>query len=79
MTIGVMGIYILIDTSKIKKKTFRNLVYALFVSFLYDLFWLMMQASAYSQEETIEDSGMEKSVRKFSLTMSIISCLFRVI
>jgi hypothetical protein len=68
----------LADTTKIKKWTFRYLVMALFISFLYDILWLGISASAYSQEDTVADSGMEKSLRKFSLTVSVISFLFRV-
>lgn len=68
----------LADTSKIKKWTFRYLVMALFASFLYDILWLGISAAAYSQEETVADSGMEKSLRKFSLTISVVSFFFRV-
>lgn len=68
----------ILDTDKIKKTTFRSLVLALFGSFAYDLFWLFFSASAYGSTETAEDGGIESTVRKFSLVMSVISFFFRV-
>lgn len=65
----------ILNTDKIKKGTFRSLVIALFASFAYDVFWLMTSASFYSKD----DFGVEKAVRKFSLTMSVLSFFFRVI
>ena len=37
----------ILDTDKIKKGTFKNLVFALFASFLYDVFWLLVVSGAY--------------------------------
>lgn len=68
----------IVDTDRIKKSTFRNLVIALFVSFAYDVFWLVVSAGAYRKDDTGADGGMEKSVRSFSLMMSVISFFFRV-
>ena len=68
----------ILDTDKIRKSTFRNLVIALFASFVYDIFWLMMSASAYKKDDTGGDGGVEKAIRSFSLYMSVISVLFRV-
>jgi len=67
------------DTEKIKKGTFRYLVVALFISFAYDVLWLLMSAGSYNVEETGSDGGLEKSIRKFSLTMSVISVIFRFV
>ena len=66
------------DTDRIKKWTFRYLVMALFASFAYDIFWLFMSLSAYRKDDTGADGGVERSIRSFSLGMSIISALFRV-
>lgn len=68
----------LLDTDKIKKGTFRYLVIALFASFLYDLFWLFMTGFALNANEAGADGGVEKSVRSFALSISVISILFRV-
>lgn len=65
------------DTHKIKKETFRYLVIALFVSFAYDAFWLIMSASDYSRDQA-GDGGVERRIRGFSLTISVINILFRV-
>ncbi len=68
----------LLDTDKIKKGTFRGLVIALFASFIYDVFWLIISGSALNSNEVGDDGGVEKSVRKFALAISVISILFRV-
>jgi hypothetical protein len=68
----------ILDTDKIKKGTFRTLVIALFISFAYDVFWLLVSASAYRKDDTGADGGLEKSIRSFSLAMSVISFFFRV-
>jgi hypothetical protein len=73
----MMGVYMLLDTDRIKKGTFRSLVIALFLSFGYDVLWLLMSASTYSLKEAV-DGGVEFSVRKFSLWMAIFSLFFRV-
>ena len=53
----------LVDTSRIKRGTFRYLVISLFISFAYDTFWLIMSYSAYNKEDTGADGGMEKAIR----------------
>ena len=68
----------LLDTDKIRKSTFRNLVLSLFASFVYDIFWLLVSTSAYNKDDTGGDGGVEKGIRSFSLTMTFISVLFRV-
>ena len=68
----------ILDTDMIKKGTFRTLVIALFASFAYDIFWLLMSVSAYRKDDTGDDGGVERSIRSFSLWMSLISVLFRV-
>ncbi|CDW90728.1 c2 domain containing protein [Stylonychia lemnae] len=79
LTICLVGIYMMLDTDKIKKGTFRNLVIALICSFAYDLFWLAIQANSYGRDDSVEDGGIEKSIRKFSLSVSVLSIFFRVI
>ena len=72
-----MGFYMLLDTDRIKKGTFRSLVVALFVSFAYDLLWLLISTSTYRASEAA-DGGVEQSIRKFSLWMVVLSFFFRV-
>ncbi len=67
----------ILDTDRIKKSTFRNLVIALFISFAYDLFWLFVSGGSYRTGEA-DDGGLVKSIKLFSLLMSVISFIFRV-
>lgn len=68
----------LLDTDKIKKGTFRSLVIGLFISFAYDVFWLLVTGLSLNSNEAGADGGVEKSIRSFSLSVSVISMLFRV-
>lgn len=68
----------IVETERLKKETFRSLVIALFVSFAYDTFWLLMSAAAYNRDDAGADGGMEKNIRHFALAMAIISFFFRV-
>jgi hypothetical protein len=68
----------IVDTDRIRKETFRYLLFALFASFAYDTFWLLLSASAYNKDETASDGGIERSVRHFSLAMTVLSFFFRV-
>jgi hypothetical protein len=77
LTICIVGAYMILDTDRIKKGTFRGLVIALFASFGYDVFWLLVSSSSYNANDSA-DGGVEKSIRKFSLYMSVISFFFRV-
>lgn len=68
----------LLNTDKVTHYTFRWLVFGVFVSLFYDLFWFAMKASEYSSD-TKSDGGMQKNVRIFSLYMSYISFFLRII
>lgn len=43
LTVCTSAIYMITNTDKIKKWTFRALVLGIFISLLYDLFWFMIQ------------------------------------
>jgi hypothetical protein len=75
LTVCTTAIYMMLNTDKIKKWTFRLLVFGIFLSLLYDLFWFMIQDLG---SERPEDGGLEKGIRNFSLTMSYLSFFFRV-
>ena len=51
------------------------LVLMIFVSIVADLFWFYIS----DLSSDVDDGGMEKSVRSFSLTMSYFSFFFRII
>ncbi len=74
LTVCTAGIYMLCNTDKIRKWTFRVLVFGIFVSLIYDLLWFYLN----DQTNDSPDGGVEKSVRNFSLTVSYFSFFFRV-
>jgi hypothetical protein len=43
LTVCTTAIYMMMNTDKIRKWTFRLLVLGIFMSLLYDLFWFMLQ------------------------------------
>ena len=67
----------ILDSDRLKKSTFRNLVIALFVSFAYDLFWLYVSTTGYRSGE-LDDGGLVKTIKQFSLIMAFLSFIFRV-
>lgn len=74
LTVCTSAIYMILNTEKIKRWTFRALVFGIFISLLIDLFWFMLQD--YSNESS--DGGVERAVKNFSLTVSYFSFFFRV-
>jgi len=46
LTVCTSAIFMIMNTEKIKKWTFRALVLGIFLSLLYDLFWFMLQDQA---------------------------------
>lgn len=75
LTVCTCAIYMLNNTDRIKRWTFRALVFGIFVSLIYDLLWFYLQ----DQANDSVDGGIERSVRNFSLTVSYFSFFFRVI
>jgi hypothetical protein len=75
LTICTSAIYMLHNTDKIRRWTFRVLVLGILLSELYDLFWFMVQ----DVNADISDGGIEKAVKNFSLIMSYFSFFFRLI
>lgn len=68
----------MLNTHRITQSTFRVLVGAVFFSLFYDLFWFGMISSQYDQD-TKYDGGLERNIRKFSLTMAYISFFLRIL
>lgn len=75
LTVCTSAIYMILNTDKIKRWTFRALVLGIFLSLLYDLFWFMMQ----DVSNDVSDGGLQKSIKNFSLMMSYFSFFFRII
>lgn len=74
LTVCTAGIYMITNTDKIRRWTFRALVLGIFLSLIIDLFWFLVIDVELDQS----DGGLEKGVRGFSLMMSYISFFFRV-
>ncbi len=75
LTVCIIGIYMLHNTERIKRITFRLLVLLIFVSLIYDIMYFMIGNQSGDQPY---DGGIEKGIRNFSSTMSYISFFFRV-
>ncbi len=75
LTVCIVALYMLGNTARVKRVTFRMLVLGIFLSLLYDIFFFLLNSQGGDQNY---DGGVEKGVRNFSLTMSYISFFFRV-
>ena len=74
LTVCAGGIYMIFNTDRIQKWTFRVLVFGIFLSLIYDIIWFYLQ----DQSNDNADGGVERSVRNFSLIVSYFSFFFRV-
>ena len=74
LTVCVVAIYMMMNTDRISRWTFRLLVLGIIISLLYDLLWFMLK----DQNKNAGDGGLEESIKSFSLTMAYISFFFRV-
>lgn len=74
LTICTTAIYMILNTEKIQRWTFRLLVIGIFISLIVDLMFFMAQD--YKGDQS--DGGLQKGVQGFSLTMSYFSFFFRV-
>jgi hypothetical protein len=63
------------NSSRIKRWTFRVLVLGIFLSVLYDLIWILLFNDINND---VEDGGLEKSVRFFSLLLAYAQFFFKV-
>lgn len=77
LTVCIIALYMMFNTDRITRTRFRMLVLGIIISIIYDLIWLYMKHSEYSDDGK-SDGGMEKNIKKFSLMMSYISLLLRV-
>jgi len=51
LTVCTTAIYMLSNTDKIKKWTFRGLVFGIFISLIYDLLWFFFQEQSNDRED----------------------------
>jgi len=78
LTVCTIAIHLLSNAKEAQPKHFRYLVAGTILSFVYDLLWLILRFGDVSGDDE-EDGGMEASIRKFSLVMTIISLVFKVV
>jgi Ca2+/Na+ antiporter len=78
VTICTVAFYMFFNPRVITHNTFRFLVVGIVLSLLFDLFWFSLMSSEYAAEQT-NDSGMENTLRKFSLKVSYVSFFFRIV
>ena len=76
---ATIAIYLLSNLNAVKPKYFRALVALIILSMGYDILWFFMKYRAMSGDADEEDGGMEKALRKFSLTMATIAFFFKII
>ena len=78
ITAIAIAFYVLNDTKRISRQTFRGLVLLLAVSWIYDAIWLLLlEPSSY--DEDMEDGGNEWKLRRFIKLMSFITFFFKLI
>jgi len=78
LTVVTVAIYLLTNANDAQQKHFRYLVAGTILSFVYDVFWLILRSGELAGDDE-EDGGMEASIRKFSLVMVIVGLVFKVI
>ncbi len=78
LTVCTVAIHMLSSPKDVKPTQFRYLVAGTILSFVYDIVWLLLRGPDMVGDDE-EDGGMEASIRKFSLFMTIIGMVFKVI
>ncbi len=79
LTVCTVAIHMLSNAKDVQPRQFRYLVAGTILSFVYDLLWLILRFGDYAGDNVEEDGGVEASIRKFSLVMTIIGLVFKVI
>jgi hypothetical protein len=78
LTVCTVAIYLLSNAKDVQPRQFRYLVAGTILSLVYDVLWLLLRSGELAGDDE-EDGGMEASIRKFSLVMTLISLVFKVI
>lgn len=78
LTVATVAIYLLTNANDAQQKHFRYLVAGTILSFVYDLLWLILRGGDLAGDDE-EDGGVEAGIRKFTLIMTIIGLVFKVI
>ena len=78
LTVCLVGLYMMFNIDIITKGKFRALVFGIVLSLIYDFVWFQLKHSEYVPAGDQNDGSSEMSLRKFSLTVSYASFIFRV-
>ena len=78
LTVCVTAIFFLTNVDRLNPGWFRVLVAGIIVSGAYDILWFLLRSTEVSADDD-EDGGIEKSIRRFSLTMAVVSLLLKVV
>lgn len=78
LTVCTIAIHLLTNAQDAQPRHFRYLVAATILTFVYDVAWLLLRGYDMAGNDE-EEGGMEASIRKFSLVMTIISLIFKVV
>lgn len=74
LTVCTAATFMILNTDRISRLTFRLLVLGIFISMIIDLLWFFFTDFAGDTS----DGGVEKSLKGFGMTMSYFSFFFRV-
>uniref|UniRef100_A0A7S3FXC5 Uncharacterized protein n=1 Tax=Strombidium rassoulzadegani TaxID=1082188 RepID=A0A7S3FXC5_9SPIT len=80
-SICFLAIYQLSNIDELRKHVFRLLVVGVAISFVYDFAWLNLLWTEYEEDlaESSELGKVEMGIKQFSLYLSFLSLIFRVI
>ena len=78
LTVVTIAIFLLHNADKFSAGWFRVLVGGIVISIGYDVTWFLLRSGEMSNDED-GDGGVERTIRRFSLIMAIISLLLKMI
>lgn len=80
LSVGVIAALMLLNTRILKRYMFRYFVAIMFLAFIYDMVWIFAMWDAYENgREELGSMKYEKSIKQFSITVSLVSFMLRLI
>lgn len=79
LTIVMLLFHVRINFQAVKRWQMRGVAALILASWVFDLFWLLLQLRAMWSADHPEHSGMELGLRRFVLLITILSFFFRFI
>lgn len=78
LTVCTLAFLLLSNADKSNKTHFRLLTAGIVVSMAYDVAWFILKSEELLSKDD-GDGGVEETIRKFSLTMAIISFILKIV